>query len=98
MQSLQRSTIDATTARQVGDCAASLGIGFMDSPVSGGVAVAFCVLLLLGPHGQGIIRFKGWSRKEAVDVAKVAAGSGGGQRTDHRAAIALIDAPPLGRA
>lgn len=34
------STIDAETARQVGEAAADLGIGFMDTPVSGGVAAA----------------------------------------------------------
>jgi len=34
------STIDAATAREVGEAAAAQGIGFMDSPVSGGVAAA----------------------------------------------------------
>ena len=37
---LDCSTIDAATARSVGEKAAALGIGFMDSPVSGGVAAA----------------------------------------------------------
>lgn len=37
---LDCSTIDASTARQVGEAAAAMGIGFMDSPVSGGVAAA----------------------------------------------------------
>jgi 3-hydroxyisobutyrate dehydrogenase len=37
---LDCSTIDAGTARQVGAAAAELGIGFMDAPVSGGVAAA----------------------------------------------------------
>jgi 3-hydroxyisobutyrate dehydrogenase len=37
---LDCSTIDAATARQVGEAAAEKGIGFMDSPVSGGVAAA----------------------------------------------------------
>lgn len=37
---LDCSTIDAATARKVGEAAAALGIGFMDSPVSGGVAAA----------------------------------------------------------
>ncbi|MCP5187371.1 MAG: 3-hydroxyisobutyrate dehydrogenase [Pseudomonadales bacterium] len=37
---LDCSTIDAATARRVGEAAAELGIGFMDSPVSGGVAAA----------------------------------------------------------
>ena len=37
---LDCSTIDAATAREVGSAAAALGIGFMDAPVSGGVAAA----------------------------------------------------------
>ena len=37
---LDCSTIDAPTSRQVGEAAATLGIGFMDAPVSGGVAAA----------------------------------------------------------
>ncbi len=37
---LDCSTIDAATAREVGEAAAEAGIGFMDSPVSGGVAAA----------------------------------------------------------
>ncbi|WP_187276475.1 3-hydroxyisobutyrate dehydrogenase [Parahaliea maris] len=37
---LDCSTIDAATARQVGEAASAAGIGFMDTPVSGGVAAA----------------------------------------------------------
>ncbi len=37
---LDCSTIDAATARDVGLAAKDMGIGFMDSPVSGGVAAA----------------------------------------------------------
>ena len=37
---LDASTIDAATARQVGEAAAEMGIDFMDTPVSGGVAAA----------------------------------------------------------
>ena len=37
---LDASTIDAATARQVGEAAAEIGIDFMDTPVSGGVAAA----------------------------------------------------------
>ena len=37
---LDCSTIDAATARKVGEAAAKAGIGFMDAPVSGGVAAA----------------------------------------------------------
>jgi 3-hydroxyisobutyrate dehydrogenase len=37
---LDCSTIDAATAKMVGEAAQARGIGFMDSPVSGGVAAA----------------------------------------------------------
>jgi 3-hydroxyisobutyrate dehydrogenase len=37
---LDCSTIDAATSREVGQAAAAAGIGFMDAPVSGGVAAA----------------------------------------------------------
>ncbi|MFK8049070.1 MAG: 3-hydroxyisobutyrate dehydrogenase [Halioglobus sp.] len=37
---LDCSTIDAATARRVGEAAAEMGVAFMDSPVSGGVAAA----------------------------------------------------------
>jgi 3-hydroxyisobutyrate dehydrogenase len=37
---LDCSTIDAETSREVGAAAAAAGIGFMDAPVSGGVAAA----------------------------------------------------------
>lgn len=37
---LDCSTIDAATAREVGEAAAKVGVGFMDAPVSGGVAAA----------------------------------------------------------
>ncbi len=37
---LDCSTIDAPTSREVGEAAAARGIGFMDAPVSGGVAAA----------------------------------------------------------
>ncbi|WOJ97593.1 3-hydroxyisobutyrate dehydrogenase [Congregibacter brevis] len=37
---LDCSTIDAQTARSVGEAAAERGIGFLDAPVSGGVAAA----------------------------------------------------------
>ena len=37
---LDCSTIDAATAREVGEAAAAQGIAFMDAPVSGGVAAA----------------------------------------------------------
>jgi len=37
---LDCSTIDAATARSIGEAAAGLGVGFMDTPVSGGTAAA----------------------------------------------------------
>ena len=37
---LDCSTIDAQTAREVGQAAAARGVGFLDAPVSGGVAAA----------------------------------------------------------
>ena len=37
---LDASTIDAATAKEVGEAAAAMGIDFMDTPVSGGVAAA----------------------------------------------------------
>jgi 3-hydroxyisobutyrate dehydrogenase len=37
---LDCSTIDAQTAREVGEAAAARGVGFLDAPVSGGVAAA----------------------------------------------------------
>ena len=37
---IDSSTIDATTARQVGEAAAKVGIDFIDAPVSGGVSGA----------------------------------------------------------
>jgi len=37
---LDASTIDAATAREVGEAAVAMGIDFMDTPVSGGVAAA----------------------------------------------------------
>lgn len=37
---LDCSTIDAATAREIGEAAAAKGVGYMDSPVSGGTAAA----------------------------------------------------------
>jgi 3-hydroxyisobutyrate dehydrogenase len=49
---LDCSTIDAATARQVGEAAAERGIGFMDSPVSGGVAAAAAATLAFMCGGE----------------------------------------------
>ncbi len=50
---LDCSTIDAATARQVGRAAQQAGIGFMDSPVSGGVAAAAAGTLAFMCGGDG---------------------------------------------
>jgi 3-hydroxyisobutyrate dehydrogenase len=51
---LDCSTIDAATARQVGAAAAALGIGFMDAPVSGGVAAAAAGTLSFMCGGEAV--------------------------------------------
>ena len=58
---LDCSTIDAATAREVGEAAAAAGIGFMDSPVSGGVAAA----------AAGTLAFMCGGSAESFDKAKV---------------------------
>lgn len=58
---LDCSTIDAATARQVGEVAAELGIGFMDAPVSGGVAAA----------AAGTLAFMCGGGAEAFDKARL---------------------------
>lgn len=58
---LDCSTIDAATARQVGEVAAELGIGFMDAPVSGGVAAA----------AAGTLAFMCGGNAEAFDKARL---------------------------
>jgi 3-hydroxyisobutyrate dehydrogenase len=58
---LDCSTIDAATAREVGEAAAAAGIGFMDSPVSGGVAAA----------AAGTLAFMCGGSAEAFEKAKI---------------------------
>jgi 3-hydroxyisobutyrate dehydrogenase len=58
---LDCSTIDAETARIVGEAAKSQGIGFMDTPVSGGVAAA----------AAGTLAFMCGGDAETFDKAKV---------------------------
>ena len=58
---LDCSTIDAATAREVGEAAAAAGIGFMDSPVSGGVAAA----------AAGTLAFMCGGSAETFDKAKI---------------------------
>jgi 3-hydroxyisobutyrate dehydrogenase len=58
---LDCSTIDAATARSVGEAAAAAGIRFMDSPVSGGVAAA----------AAGTLAFMCGGSAEAFTSAKI---------------------------
>ena len=58
---LDCSTIDAATAREVGEAAAAAGIGFMDSPVSGGVAAA----------AAGTLAFMCGGSADTFDKAKI---------------------------
>lgn len=58
---LDCSTIDAGTARQVGQAAAAAGIAFMDAPVSGGVAAA----------AAGTLAFMCGGSAEAFEKARV---------------------------
>ncbi len=58
---LDCSTIDAPTAREVGKAAAAAGIGFMDAPVSGGVAAA----------AAGTLAFMCGGAADTFDVAKL---------------------------
>ena len=57
---LDCSTIDAATAREVGEAAAERGIGFLDAPVSGGVAAA----------QAGTLAFMCGGRVEVFDAAQ----------------------------
>ena len=71
---LDASTIDATTARQVGEAAAELGIDFMDTPVSGGVAAA----------AAGTLAFMCGGRAAAFDRAKpILEGMGSAEKIFH---------------
>jgi 3-hydroxyisobutyrate dehydrogenase len=58
---LDCSTIDAATARQVGEAAVEQGIAFMDAPVSGGVAAA----------AAGTLAFMCGGSVEAFEQAKI---------------------------
>ncbi len=58
---LDCSTIDAPTSREVGKAAAALGIGFMDAPVSGGVAAA----------AAGTLAFMCGGEAETFEKAKI---------------------------
>ena len=58
---LDCSTIDAATSRQVGAAASAAGIGFMDAPVSGGVAAA----------AAGTLAFMCGGEADAFEKAKV---------------------------
>ena len=71
---LDASTIDAATARQVGEAAAELGIDFMDTPVSGGVAAA----------AAGTLAFMCGGGASAFDRAKpILSGMGSAEKIFH---------------
>ena len=71
---LDASTIDATTAREVGEAAAKLGIDFMDTPVSGGVAAATA----------GTLAFMCGGSQSAFERAReILAGMGSGEKIFH---------------
>jgi 3-hydroxyisobutyrate dehydrogenase len=57
---LDCSTIDAATAREVGEAAAEQGISFMDAPVSGGVAAAAAGTLsfMCGGSAESFVKAK----------------------------------------
>ena len=67
---LDASTIDAATARQVGEAAAEIGIDFMDTPVSGGVAAAAAGTLAFMCGGSAVRVCDGQSRSSRVWVAR----------------------------
>lgn len=58
---LDASTIDAATAKEVGEAATAMGIDFMDTPVSGGVAAA----------AAGTLAFMCGGTAEAFERAKL---------------------------
>ena len=71
---LDASTIDAATARQVGESAAELGIDFLDTPVSGGVAAA----------AAGTLAFMCGGSADAFDRAKpILEGMGSQEKIFH---------------
>jgi 3-hydroxyisobutyrate dehydrogenase len=74
---LDCSTIDAATAREVGEAAAAQGIGFMDTPVSGGVAAAKAGTLAFMCGGDAMTFEKARDLLEAMGKKAFHAGPAG---------------------
>ena len=74
---LDCSTIDAGTARQVGEAAAAAGVGFLDAPVSGGVAAATAGQLAFMCGGEEAVFGAAQPVLEAMGRASFHAGPAG---------------------
>jgi 3-hydroxyisobutyrate dehydrogenase len=74
---LDCSTIDAQTAREVGEAAAQHGIGFLDAPVSGGVAAAKAGTLAFMCGGEAAVFERAQPVLEAMGRASFHAGPAG---------------------
>jgi len=74
---LDCSTIDADTARSVGEAAASAGVGFLDAPVSGGVAAAQAGTLAFMCGGDAEVFERAQSVLAAMGRASFHAGPAG---------------------
>jgi 3-hydroxyisobutyrate dehydrogenase len=74
---LDCSTIDAGTARDVGKAAAAAGVGFLDAPVSGGVAAATAGTLAFMCGGEAAVFRAAQPVLEAMGRASFHAGPAG---------------------
>ncbi|WOJ92300.1 3-hydroxyisobutyrate dehydrogenase [Congregibacter variabilis] len=74
---LDCSTIDAETAREVGEAAAARGIGFLDAPVSGGVAAAQAGTLAFMCGGDAGVFHKAQAVLDVMGRASFHAGPAG---------------------
>lgn len=74
---MDSSTIDAATARKVGATAKDMGIGFMDTPVSGGVAAAAAGTLAFMCGGDSATFEKGKTILQAMGKNIFHAGANG---------------------
>jgi 3-hydroxyisobutyrate dehydrogenase len=74
---LDCSTIDAGTARKVGEAAAARGIGFIDAPVSGGVAAARAGTLAFMCGGDALVFARAQPVLDAMGRASFHAGPAG---------------------
>jgi 3-hydroxyisobutyrate dehydrogenase len=74
---LDCSTIDAQTAREVGEAAAAKGVGFLDAPVSGGVAAAQAGTLAFMCGGDAAVFERAQPVLDAMGRASFHAGPAG---------------------